>query len=199
MATAAAATLRSKSNRRPTATNRRPTTVQRSASKNPRSRSDPSAHRSQAPGPSGTQGVIQALQTSVVNPLIRLAFRIGVPDPGDALLETTGRRTGKPRLTPVCDGLEGDAFWLLSQRGREADWVRNIEADPRVRVKPRSRGPTTWRSGTAHILDDDDPRERQRILGRGKPWRRLCLSTSAALATDLLTIRIDLDPGVSSR
>jgi deazaflavin-dependent oxidoreductase (nitroreductase family) len=199
IATAAAATLRSESNRRPTTTKRRPITVPRSANKNPRSRSDASAHRSQAPGPSGTQGLIQTLQTSVVNSLIRLAFRIGVPDPGDALLETTGRRTGKPRLTPVCDGLEGGAFWLLAQRGRDADWVRNIEADPLVRVKLRSRRPTTWRSGTAHILDDDDPHERQRILGRGKPWRRLCLSTSGALATDLLTVRIDLDPEVSSR
>src|SRR4051794_16345504 len=136
---------------------------------------------------------IPALQTSVVNPLIRLAFRAGIPDPGDALLETTGRRTGKPRLTPVCDGLEGDTFWLLSQRGRDADWVRNIEADPRVRVKLRSRRPTRWRSGTAHVLEDDDPRERQRILGRVGFWRRLCLSTSGALATDAMTVRIDLD------
>jgi deazaflavin-dependent oxidoreductase (nitroreductase family) len=142
---------------------------------------------------------LHSLQTSVVNPLIRLAFRLGVPDPGDALLETTGRLTGKPRHTPVCDGLEGDTFWLLSQRGRDADWVRNIEADPRVRVKPRSRRPAPWRSGTAHILEDDDPYERQRVLGRGNTWRRLCLSTSAALATDPLTIRIDLDPEVPSR
>jgi deazaflavin-dependent oxidoreductase (nitroreductase family) len=138
--------------------------------------------------------VTHPVQESVVNPLIRLAFRLGIPDPGDALLETTGRRTGKPRLTPVCDGLEGETFWLLSQRGREADWVRNIEANPRVQVKLRSRPPAKWRSGTAHILDDDDPHERQRILGRGKPARRLCLSTSVAMATDLLTVRIDLDP-----
>jgi deazaflavin-dependent oxidoreductase (nitroreductase family) len=132
-----------------------------------------------------------------VDPLIRLAFRLGVPDPGDALLETIGRRTGEPRLTPVCDGLEGDTFWLLSQRGRDADWVRNIEAAPRVRVELRSRRPTHWRSGTAHILEDDDPRRRQLILGRGRPWRRLCLRTSAAQATNPLTVRIDLDTEVS--
>ena len=136
------------------------------------------------------------LQDSVVNPLIRLAFRLGIPDPGDALLETRGRHSGQPRLTPVCDGLEGDTFWLISQSGRDADWVRNIEADPRVRVKPRSRRPTAWRSGTAHVVDDDDPEERRRFLGRSDPWRRLCLSTSAALASDPLTIRIDLDPEV---
>jgi deazaflavin-dependent oxidoreductase (nitroreductase family) len=144
-------------------------------------------------------GAIHPLQTSVANPLIRLAFRLGIPDPGDALLETTGRRTGTPRLTPVCDGLDGDTFWLLSQRGHDADWVRNIEANPRVRVKLRSRRPAKWRSGTARVLDDDDPHERQRILSRGKPWRRLCLTASGALATDALTVRIDLDPEVSSR
>lgn len=134
------------------------------------------------------------LQTSVVNPLVRLAFRLGIPDPGDALLETTGRRTGRRRLTPVCDGLDGDTYWLFSERGRDADWVRNIEADPRVRVMLRSRRPTQWRSGTARILPDDDPHERQRLLSQGKPWRKLCLETSGALATDPLTVRIDLEP-----
>jgi deazaflavin-dependent oxidoreductase (nitroreductase family) len=138
--------------------------------------------------------ISRASQSRIVDPLVRLAFRLGIPDPGDALLETTGRDTGRPRRTPVCDGLEGDTFWLLSQRGREADWVRNIEADPRVRVKPRSRRPTAWRSGTAHVLEDDDPRERQRLLGQGGWWRRLCLSASGAMATDPLTVRIDLDP-----
>jgi hypothetical protein len=74
--------------------------------------------------------------------------------------------------------------------------VRDIEADPRVRVKLRSRRPTAWRSGTARVLDDDDPHERQRLLSQRDPWRRLCLSTSGSLATDLLTVRIDLDPAV---
>jgi deazaflavin-dependent oxidoreductase (nitroreductase family) len=151
------------------------------------------------PRKGATLRVAARVQTSVVNPLIRLAFRLGIPDPGDAVLETTGRRTGRRRLTPVCDGLDGDTFWLLSQRGRDADWVRNIEADPRVRVRLRSRRPTKWRSGTAHILDHDDPHDRQRLLSQGKPWRRLCLSTSGALATGALTVRIDLDPEVSSR
>jgi hypothetical protein len=38
----------------------------------------------------------------------------------------------------VCDGLDGEVFWLVAQRGRCADWVRNIQANPRVRVKVRS-------------------------------------------------------------
>jgi deazaflavin-dependent oxidoreductase (nitroreductase family) len=118
---------------------------------------------------------------------------LGIGPPGDALLETTGRRTGQPRRTPICDGLEGETFWLVAQQGRRANWVRNIETNPRVRVKVRSGWRTGWRSGTAHILDDDDPRERQRILGRGNPARWLCVYASGAMGTSLLTVRIDLD------
>src|SRR5215213_1493131 len=72
------------------------------------------------------------LQRSVINPLDKLAFALRIPPPGDALLETTGRRTGRPRVTPVCDGLQGDTFWIVAQDGRHADYVQNIEADPRV-------------------------------------------------------------------
>ncbi|HEV2922932.1 MAG TPA: nitroreductase/quinone reductase family protein [Solirubrobacteraceae bacterium] len=82
--------------------------------------------------------IARPLQKSVVNPLVRLAFRLGIPDPGDALLQTTGRRSGQPRQTPVCDGMDGDTFWLLSEHGRDADWVKDIEANPGVRVKVRS-------------------------------------------------------------
>ncbi|MFL5856187.1 MAG: nitroreductase/quinone reductase family protein [Solirubrobacteraceae bacterium] len=133
------------------------------------------------------------LQESVINPLDRLAFALRLPPPGDALLETTGRRTGRRRVTPVCDCLEGDTFWVVAQRGRDAEYVSNIEADPRVRVKGSlSRG--GWRSGTAHILDGDDAEKRLRILGRGNRWRRLCLQASSSIGTSPLTVRIDLDP-----
>jgi deazaflavin-dependent oxidoreductase (nitroreductase family) len=135
---------------------------------------------------------VRPFQKSVLNPLVRLAFGLGVPPPGDALLETTGRRTGQPRCTPVCDGLEGDTFWLVAQHGRRAAYVRNIAANPRVRVRV-SGPPADWRSGTAHILDGDDPRERQRLIGQGDLTRRLCVSASAALGTTPLTVRIDLD------
>jgi deazaflavin-dependent oxidoreductase (nitroreductase family) len=133
------------------------------------------------------------LQKSVINPLDKLAFALRIPPPGDALLETTGRVTGRPRVTPVCDGLEGDIFWIVAQRGRSADYVRNIEANPRVRVKG-SLSRTGWRAGTARILDDDDPGERVRVLSRGNRWRRLCLQASDSMATSPLTVRIDLDP-----
>ena len=92
----------------------------------------------------------------------------------------------------MCDGLDGETFWLVAQRGRDADWVRNIEANPRVRVKV-SEAHARWRSGTAHIVDEDDPRERQRTLSQASLARRLCVSTSKALNVNPLTIRVDLD------
>lgn len=136
--------------------------------------------------------VLGQLQQSAINPVVKLAWDLGIPIPGDALLETTGRRTGLARRTPVCDGLEGETFWLIAQRGRAADWVRNIEANPRVRIKVSGLR-AGWRAGTAHILDGDDPRERLRLLSRANLARRLCLCTTRAVNTSPLTVRIDLD------
>ena len=95
---------------------------------------------------------------------------------------------------PVCDGLDGDTFWLVAQRGHGADWIRNIAANPRVRVKFRSGSGVGWRAGTAHILDEDDPRERPRLLAQANLARRWCARASAVMDTSPLTVRIDLDP-----
>jgi hypothetical protein len=78
------------------------------------------------------QRIADRLQKSVINRLDKIAFALRAPPPGDAPLETTGRRTGQPRVTPVCDCLEGTTFWIVAQRGRDADYMRNIEASPRV-------------------------------------------------------------------
>lgn len=78
----------------------------------------------------------------VQNPPIRAALRSGLPLPMFALLETTGRKTGMPRQNPVINGLDGDQFWIVAEHGRNAHYVRNLEADPRVRVKVGRR----WRT-----------------------------------------------------
>jgi deazaflavin-dependent oxidoreductase (nitroreductase family) len=133
--------------------------------------------------------VVHALQTRVFNPPIKALLARGVTPPGTALLETVGRRTGRPRTTPVGEGLEGDTFWIVAEHGRSAGYVRNLAANPRVRVKVRGR----WRTGTAHVLDGDDPHARQRSLAHGHPLRRLNAASVRAMGTGLLTIRIDLD------
>ena len=70
--------------------------------------------------------IVYPLQARVINPIVMLAHDLGFPPPGDALLETTGRRTGRPVRTPVCDGLDGQTFWLVAQRGRRAGWAAGV-------------------------------------------------------------------------
>jgi deazaflavin-dependent oxidoreductase (nitroreductase family) len=129
-------------------------------------------------------------QRRVANPVVRSVLDRGWRVPGYALLETTGRRSGLPRRNPVGDGLDGDTFWIVSEHGRRSAYVRNIEADPRVRVRVRGR----WRSGLAHVLPDDDPRQRQRKLAARRFAARVNAVAVRSLGTDLLTVRIDLDP-----
>jgi deazaflavin-dependent oxidoreductase (nitroreductase family) len=130
-----------------------------------------------------------ALARYVVNPAARGLFRIGIAPPGTAILETTGRKSGQTRRTPVTDGLDGDTFWIVAEHGRKAGYVRNIEADPRVRVRVGRH----WRSGTGHVVPDDDPRERLRVITAHNPRARLNTATVRVMQTDLLTVRVDLD------
>nr|WP_307726718.1 nitroreductase/quinone reductase family protein [Candidatus Chloroploca mongolica] len=53
------------------------------------------------------------------------------------LLTTTGRTSGLPRVTPLQYEKVGDVFYIASARGVEADWYKNILANPRVHVQMR--------------------------------------------------------------
>ena len=135
--------------------------------------------------PSHKARAVRTFQKYVLNPPVRGLFALGVVPPTHVLLETTGRRTGQPRQNPVGNGLDGDTLWIVAEHGRSANYVRNLEADPRVRVKIGRR----WRRGTATVLPDDDPRARLDRIGR-----RLNGFMVRAVGTDLLTIRVDLEP-----
>jgi deazaflavin-dependent oxidoreductase (nitroreductase family) len=136
--------------------------------------------------------ITRPLQRYVINPPVRVLLAVGVLPLGYALIETTGRRSGRPRRTPVGNGLVGETFWIVAEHGRHAGYVRNIEADPRVRVKVRVGLRAVWRDGTAHVLEDDDPYARQRALSRWHPLRALNAAVVCVMATDLLTVRVDL-------
>ena len=127
---------------------------------------------------------VTAIQVKLLNPPIRALAARGLA-PGVALLETTGRKSGEPRRTPVSYGLERgtNTFWIVAEMGRKAGYVRNIEANPRVRVRLR-RG---WREGTAHVLDGDDAKTRLGTLSR------LNAASVRAMGTSLLVVRVDLD------
>ena len=136
---------------------------------------------------------VHFLQKYLFNPPIKFLFAIGLIPPGYGLLETTGRKTGKPRRTPVGNGLVAGQFWIVAEHGQKAGYVRNIMGNPHVRLKLRDGLRARWYTGIAHLLSDDDPRERQRWLANKL---RSSASNAAAVrffGTQLLTVRIDLD------
>src|SRR3954451_11145849 len=120
----------------------------------------------------------------LVNPPVRALIRAGLWPRANALLETTGRNSGQPRQVPLGNGLRGDDFWIVTEHGYAADYVKNIQANPNVRVKVGR----DWYSGVAEILDDDDPYARLRWLRR--PVNDTLLRT---VGTEQLTIRVRLD------
>ena len=140
----------------------------------------------------------RAAETRLANRLVCALLARGRLGSTYALLETTGRRSGRTRRTPVANGLRGETFWLLAAHGRNAHYVHNIGASPRVRVGVVQQGTLRWRDGVAQPLPDDDARARQRDLGRGRLGYKLDALLLRALATELLTIRIDLDPAEPS-
>jgi deazaflavin-dependent oxidoreductase (nitroreductase family) len=158
---------------------------QPAASHQPERSTSSGAQRSRRTPAISKHRISTELARYVANPLMRKALERGIAPPGYALLETTGRKSGLPRRTPVGNGLDGDTFWIVAEHGRKAAYVRNIEANPGVRVKVGR----TWRSGTAQLLPDDDPRERQRRIGR-----RFNAAMVRLMGTELLTVRVDLDP-----
>jgi deazaflavin-dependent oxidoreductase (nitroreductase family) len=119
--------------------------------------------------------VVHRVQRLVVNP-------VGRKMPG-VIVETTGRKSGQPRRTAVGGKLVDNQFWMVSEHGEHSDYVRNIKANPAVRVRIGGQ----WRSGTAHLLPDDDPVRRLGDLPR------LNSAVVRLMGSDLLTIRVDLD------
>jgi deazaflavin-dependent oxidoreductase (nitroreductase family) len=122
--------------------------------------------------------VTKAFWRLVNPPTLLLAGRA----PWWLIIETTGRRTGRPRRLPLARGpIEGNVFWLLAAHGRHALWVRNAQANPRVRIRHRGR----WRTGTATIEPlTDDMRRRFNLYARGGAGR---------ISIDPCLVRVELD------
>ncbi|MEX0874467.1 MAG: nitroreductase/quinone reductase family protein [Actinomycetota bacterium] len=121
---------------------------------------------------------VVAFQKYFLNPLTKLFAGRG----GLILLETTGRKSGKRRRTPMGGRREGDTVWIVAEQGTHANYVRNIQADPRVRVKVGGK----WRTGTARTVPSDDARARSKGSINGFMVR--------VVGTELLSVRVDLDP-----
>jgi len=130
------------------------------------------------------------LEKNVFNPVFRAALRLGLAPRAFALLETTGWRSGRRRLTPIGNGLDGQVFWLVSEHGRRSSYAKNLTANPRVRVKVGRR----WYSGLATIIDHDDAPARRRRIDRANGLiGRADGVIFRAAASNPVTVRIALD------
>jgi deazaflavin-dependent oxidoreductase (nitroreductase family) len=137
--------------------------------------------------------IVHFLQKYLLNPPNKLMFLLGLNPPGCALLETVGRKTGNSRRTPVGDGRVGNQFWIVAEHGMNAAYVKNIQRQPRVRVKVRNGMRSTWLTGTAVIMTGDDPVARQKWLAHERPGSARNAAAVRFFGTALLTVRIDLD------
>jgi deazaflavin-dependent oxidoreductase (nitroreductase family) len=119
--------------------------------------------------------VVHRTQRYIVNPIGR-----HLPI---TMIETVGRKTGQPRRTAIGGRVIGNEFWMVSEHGQHSHYVRNIKANPKVRVRIGGR----WRTGTAHLLPNDDP------IARLSHLPGLNSAAVRMMGTDLLTIRVDMD------
>jgi deazaflavin-dependent oxidoreductase (nitroreductase family) len=81
---------------------------------------------------------------------------------------TTGRRTGRPHTIEIWFGLAGRTVYALSGGGDRSDWVRNLDADPRVSVR---LGEVTL-AGRGRVVDDptDEQLARRLLASKYQGW-----------------------------
>ncbi len=90
------------------------------------------------------------------NIFVAPVFRLLPMPRGFVLLTVTGRRSGKRRTRPIRAVRSNDVLYAVAILGKRSDWLRNIRANPRVRIKI---GNGTL-PATAHEVTDAAERER---------------------------------------
>jgi deazaflavin-dependent oxidoreductase (nitroreductase family) len=74
-------------------------------------------------------------------------------------ITVTGRKTGRPITIPVWFVEAGDTIYLLPVRGSDADWYRNLVADPTISLTAdgaehtTTSAPTTDRGKVQDVVD----------------------------------------------
>jgi len=82
-------------------------------------------------------------------------------------LATIGRRSGRWRLVELWFATDGERVYALAGGRDRAHWVRNLTADPRVRLRLGGRGGQTL-DGVARVVPDGDEEKRARWLVAAK-------------------------------
>lgn len=85
-------------------------------------------------------------------------------------LTTTGRRSGRPHQVEMWFALEDGRLYMLSGAGGGSDWVRNIRANPSVRIRVDG----TERDGNGRVIEPDtaeDALARRLLASKYEGWR----------------------------
>lgn len=84
-------------------------------------------------------------------------------------LTTTGRRSGQPRTIEIWFAVNGTRLYMLAGGGEQAQWVRNLRREPRVRARV---GDET-RAGRAYVVTDpaEDALARPLLAAKYQGWR----------------------------
>lgn len=113
----------------------------------------------------------------------RLGARLGMPM---LMLTVTGRKTGKPRSTPLVYFEDQGRYVVVGSDGgarRDPQWWKNLQAQPSARVRV---GRQVF-DATAHLAEGE---ERSRLWERGKGvnpmWERYQRTTERQLPVVVL-------------
>lgn len=77
-------------------------------------------------------------------------------------LTTTGRRSGLPREIEIWFTEHEGSFYVIVEHREQAQWVRNIQADPRVRVRVGDR---VFDATARALSEEDEPDLVRKIKG----------------------------------
>jgi deazaflavin-dependent oxidoreductase (nitroreductase family) len=67
-------------------------------------------------------------------------------------LTTTGRRSGRPREIEIWFTARDGRYYVVAEHGEAAQWIRNLRADPGVRVRVGDRSFAGW----ARVVDAEE-------------------------------------------
>ena len=85
-------------------------------------------------------------------------------EPAFCYLTTSGRRTRRAHTVELWFGQHDGAYYALAGGRTDSDWVRNLQADPRVRLRiggPREQTPGGSAAMTARLVTE--PAEEQLV------------------------------------
>ncbi len=87
-------------------------------------------------------------------------------EPAFCYVTTTGRRTGRPHTIEIWFGRADTTLYVLCGARERADWVRNVLADPAVRVRVGDGGVVPAVGRVLETGTDEDALARRLVLAK---------------------------------